>query len=111
MALLNTAWYSVMFLSAWTASSAAATRGVGVAAALKSAALTFSFVYGASTLTKVPRSLAILAAVPAVERGLALATRRRGGGAAAAAALAGRVAGACLVAVVALVVGCALAVA
>lgn len=104
MALLNACWYGSMFFTAW-ATGAAPLRGCGPAAALRAASLTFAFIYGASQLTKVPRGLAILACVPLVDRGLNLAA---GGNAARARWLAGVVAAACLAAVVALVVGCAL---
>ena len=107
MALCNACWYGSMFFTAW-ATGAAPLRGCGPTAALRAASLTFAFIYGASQLTKVPRGLAILACVPLVDRGLTLAA---GGNTARARRLAGVVAGACLAAVVALVVGCALAVA
>jgi hypothetical protein len=73
MALCNAVWYSTLFVL--SAGAARPAPGQGVAAAWRAAAVTLAYTYGASQLSKVPRSFAILALVPALDRGLTLAAR------------------------------------
>ena len=76
MALCNAVWYSTLFVL--SAGAARPAPGQGVAAAWRAAAVTLAYTYGASQLSKVPRSFAILALVPALDRGLTRPARQRG---------------------------------